>query len=367
MTNREHRYAWAAARVLRAAWPSDSESQRHGHRDQIVAAMELEMAKGRRRRRAVVGGALAMAAAAALVVGLRLASPGTGPVLAVEQVIGQGNLLVRAASTQALSTSVTPVEGDELRSDETGGLTLGFRNGTRLALSRAGRLRVDAVGRLRRFLLLRGQVEAEVARLVPPERFIVDTPDAEVEVRGTRFSVAHSDASADCASTKPRSAVVVREGTVWVRSGGREVVLGAGESWTAPCAGLATEPGGQAPAVDRRASADTAAPTATPERPAVRRPSVGSPSERRASVPSVAAPMRVPPAGSPEPDRPTSNLAEQNDLLSAAMAAERAGEHELALRKLDQLLTRFPDGPLSETAHIERQRIRAVEARPGPR
>jgi len=54
-------------------------------------------------------------------------------------------------------------------------------------------------------------------------------------------------------------------------------------------------------------------------------------------------------------------LAEQNDLLSSAMAAARAGQHEQALRRLDDLLARFPEGPLSETARIERQRIRAAQ------
>jgi TolA-binding protein len=50
-------------------------------------------------------------------------------------------------------------------------------------------------------------------------------------------------------------------------------------------------------------------------------------------------------------------LAEQNDLFSAAMAAERQGQHELALRKLDELVERYPGGPLSESARAQRQRI----------
>ena len=58
---------------------------------------------------------------------------------------------------------------------------------------------------------------------------------------------------------------------------------------------------------------------------------------------------------------PASQLAEQNDLLSSAMAAARAGQHDSALRRLDTLLARFPDGPLSETARIERQRIKSAQ------
>jgi hypothetical protein len=52
-----------------------------------------------------------------------------------------------------------------------------------------------------------------------------------------------------------------------------------------------------------------------------------------------------------------SRLAEQNDLFSAAMAAEWRGQYAAALRKLDELIFRFPNGPLTESAHGERQRI----------
>jgi ferric-dicitrate binding protein FerR (iron transport regulator) len=371
MTNREDRYAWAAARVLRDNWPAGSGGERRPQRDPIVAAMELEMAKIRRRRRASVGAALAMAAAVAAVVGLRFASPGIESRVAVEHVVGQGNLLVRGATVQALSASVAAVEGDEIRSDEHGGATLSFRNGTHLALSRASRLRVDVVGRLRRFSLIEGQVDAEVTKLAPQERFVVGTPDAEVEVRGTRFSVAVSDAPAHCAGTGTRSLVAVREGAVWVRTGGREIVLGPGQSWTAACDEIAAGPGGEAPTVAAPAAA--VVPPVAPARPASRHPAASlaparlAPAklapDRRAAPPDVTGAPRMPPASSAASDSPASSLAEQNDLLSAAMAAERAGEHQIALRKLDQLLARFPTGPLFETARAERQRIQTAETR----
>jgi hypothetical protein len=56
-----------------------------------------------------------------------------------------------------------------------------------------------------------------------------------------------------------------------------------------------------------------------------------------------------------------SRLSEQNDLFSAAMAAERHGQHDLALRKLDDLIVHYPGGPLSESARAERQRILAAQ------
>jgi hypothetical protein len=56
-----------------------------------------------------------------------------------------------------------------------------------------------------------------------------------------------------------------------------------------------------------------------------------------------------------------SHLAEQNALLSAAMAAEHAGDDATALGKLDQLIQRFPGGPLLESARAERQRILSAQ------
>jgi hypothetical protein len=44
------------------------------------------------------------------------------------------------------------------------------------------------------------------------------------------------------------------------------------------------------------------------------------------------------------------------------MAAERQGRHDEALRRLDQLLERFPAGPLSESARAEKERILSTQA-----
>jgi hypothetical protein len=81
------------------------------------------------------------------------------------------------------------------------------------------------------------------------------------------------------------------------------------------------------------------------------------PSQRIAalSLASARPASTVPPAS-------VSHLAEQNDLFSAAMAAERRGNSTTALRKLDELIARYPGGPLSESARAERQRIQAPTA-----
>jgi outer membrane protein assembly factor BamD (BamD/ComL family) len=55
-------------------------------------------------------------------------------------------------------------------------------------------------------------------------------------------------------------------------------------------------------------------------------------------------------------------LAEQNDLFSSAIASEHRGDHATAIRKLDELIQRFPSGPLLESARVERQRILSVQS-----
>jgi TolA-binding protein len=92
-----------------------------------------------------------------------------------------------------------------------------------------------------------------------------------------------------------------------------------------------------------------------------------SPTDAPASSTSTSRPAIVPYAESREivvPDADTivppvevSRLAEQNDLFSAAMAAEWRGQYAAALHKLDELIFRFPNGPLTESAHGERRRI----------
>lgn len=67
------------------------------------------------------------------------------------------------------------------------------------------------------------------------------------------------------------------------------------------------------------------------------------------------------PGLAPRPPVTTSSLAEQNNLFSAAATAERQGQHDLALRKLDDLLARFADGPLGESARAERERILSAQ------
>jgi ferric-dicitrate binding protein FerR (iron transport regulator) len=346
MMNTDEKYALAAARLLRDQIPPAQPAEEPARRDGVVAAMELALAQQTRRRRMVRAGYWTLAAAAGVLLTLKLTHGGQDRLL-VEQMHGQGNLLIRQGQTLALSAATPLLVDDEVRSGEAGGATLGLSRGTRLELASASLVRVIEAGPTRRFLLLQGRVDASVAKLRANERLLVTTPDSEVEVRGTRFTVKVTDAPSGCLGASQRSAVDVQEGTVWVRSAGEEKVLTAGQSFTRPCA----PPSSVQPL-----------PTVEPSPPAREEPRKTSSSvvapRRRILVPHTArTPDEI-----PEPD---SRLAEQNDLLSSAMAAARVGQHEKALHRLDDLLARFPEGPLSETARVERQRIKAAQ-RPQP-
>lgn len=230
------------------------------------------------------------------------ASGGAGAVLAP---LGDGR------SLQAGSRVSTPARG---------GAELDVSTGTQLVLGERTELNVVDEGALEQFTLSSGTLEAHVAKLGATERFVVRTPDAEVEVRGTRFRVSIVGADASCGSgTVTR--VVVLEGLVAVRNAGVETLVGAGASWPGACE--APPPPG--------ATAPTSAPA----------PSIGQ----------------------------SSTLAAENALFARAMTAKQRGATDEAIADLDRLVAWHPGGPLAESAAVERMRLlgstdprRAVDA-----
>jgi ferric-dicitrate binding protein FerR (iron transport regulator) len=392
MIEGEDRYARLAARVLRGLHESHGRQGSQGstavhlegpplrddvRRDAIVAAMALAIAAKARRRRMVTLAVVTLAAAASVVVVLRLTGnggllgtkPGAGSALVVEQATGHGIQLVRATTTQPLPVLGVLAVGDGVRSGEDSSAVLGFANGTRITLSSSANLRIDDLGATRHFSLFRGSVQAQVAKLGQGERFVVSTPDSEVEVRGTVFTVTVESSPSRCRGSAGNSIVHVSEGAVWVRSGDKQVVLQPGETWVTPCpdSGNAEE---TAVETAERAPAVVPSPAEASDRSGAH---TGAHKPAVARVPSMVAPTAIPresplvPAAASAPsERPTeaasvSRLSEQNDLFSAAMAAEHQGQHDLALRKLDDLIAHYPGGPLSESARAERQRILAAQ------
>jgi tetratricopeptide (TPR) repeat protein len=114
-----------------------------------------------------------------------------------------------------------------------------------------------------RVVLHDGALDLEVRPLLPDERFVVATSDAEVEVRGTIFRVEARDGLI--------GAVSVREGKVEVRQRGASVLLTAGGAWS---------PG--APPLAQAAAPQVETP-APPARPAPARPAPARPTPAKAT------------------------------------------------------------------------------------
>jgi hypothetical protein len=372
MIEGEERYARLSARLLIEQQGECPPTQEDLRRDAVVAAMALDIAAKARRRRVVVASVLALAAAASVLVVLRLAggsslsgSKASGSELVVERATGNGNYLVRAGSIQPLLDFGVLAVADSVRSGADSSAMLGFGNGTRITVSSSAQLRIDDLGSTRRFSLLGGHLQAHVTKLVPGERFVVTTPGSEVEVRGTEFTVAVDSPPAGCRDLSSITTVHVSEGAVWVRSGGEQVVLQPGETWATPCPDPrsmhAAESAVRAPAVAPSAIAPSV--RAGTHRPATPRVTgTAAPVLGQREWPIVPSPTPEPTRiDTPAPLPSVSRLTEQNDLFSAAMVAERQGQHDLALRKLNELIAHYPSGPLSESARAEQQRILAAQ------
>ena len=332
------RYASRAARLLRASRERIRPHNPGPPQNAIAAIVEaLDRTTARRRRRravTAVGLAAAIGGATALVVVAPRRSsevtlvrpPGSASIPRATLIAGfDGRATVASADGRA--TPLSP--GHEWRRDErlqTNALpiTLAAEDGTTIGLeprSDLRLLRADAEQWLR---LGGGAVAVHVAKLKEGQRFVIVTPDAQVEVRGTRFHVALASPSPDCGHGTP-TRVVVDEGVVVVRSAEGEVRVAAGQRWPAGCT--------------------------TPNVPLVPappgRPVVTGRSPRSASA------------------APPSTLATENDLFGAALRAEHSGDRAEAAHLLDALLTRFPHSPLKESAQRARARVTAT-ASPSP-
>lgn len=383
MTGGEEQYARLAARVLRESLPQRQTRTGDVRRDSVIAAVALAIVAKVRRRRLVRGTGVLLAVAAGLLLFVRWSGTGdttTAPVtpkstLVVEKTSGQGNYLIRETTTRPLLVRGVLAVGDAVQSGKNSNSMLGFSNGTRISLESSSKLRVDDLGETRRFSLTGGRLRVAVAKLSPGERFIVDTPDSEVEVRGTTFSVAVNEPPRGCQAGTGLSTIDVEEGTVWVRTQNKQVILHAGESWTGSCVVAeysaivsrltipntnvmnSASPIGTGSVVAHRAPALQAS-TLTAQRPSDRSISTAPP-----EYPPLSATAILPaPSLAEVPPVRVSHLAEQNDLLAAAMAAERQSQYEVALHLLNDLINRYPTSPLRETAWAERTRVLSAQA-----
>jgi hypothetical protein len=317
--------------VAMAPPPPDSERE-----VDILALKEALEGRKRRNRRQVVltvgGAATALAVAAAFVLMLLqekarapFGKPGTQQVAQTQSIHAWGTDVPDGATVRA---------GQRLNARGVDGARLSFSGGTELRLTHESRIHVKAIGSVQAFRLARGRLHAEVAPLGTGQRFLIETPDGEIEVHGTVFELAVVPPQPGC-SVATTTRVSVSRGVVEVRSAGRDDHIRAGEHWPPECEALTGLSGSSSPTAGVSPTARDRGRAAAP--PPIHR---GVPKETRAPT-----------------DRP-SELTAQNDLFAQSMAAKRRGQLAQAHEGLDKLIVRFPRGPLAEAAHVERMRVR---------
>lgn len=336
------RYAAAAAKLLARHVTNDAPPA--GERERGIETIERAMQQ-RLRRRSWWRGAAVLAAAAAFallwIVVPRASSEGAPVAGARVDVspLGRGATLRDSAGAHRLDSGAELGPDQAIETVEGGGASLRLSTGTRIELAGKTSFRVGSRGQSERFTLARGELSAHVAKLGPGQRFIVETPDAEIEVRGTVFQLAVSSEREGCGAGS-LTRLSVTEGVVEVRSAGASVRVGRGEHWPPDC------------------------PTNAAEAPSAAAPR-GSDVHRHAGpVPSVrvtaatrGAPHTAGPVNAAAPVRDDAALKRQNDLYAEAVAAAKRGDRAAALKAYEELIHGFPGSPLVENALVERMRL----------
>jgi TolA-binding protein len=172
-----------------------------------------------------------------------------------------------------------------------------------------------------------GRVELKVQKQPHSNRsVVVETPNAEVVVRGTMFSV-----SVDSEQDVPVTHVRVTEGSVWILHDGKRDLVSVGNEWTSNRS--------------RSETAEASAPAQASTPPAV------------VSVPAA---LSAPPAAARNASSvartASGSLGEENRMFQAAVDARNHGDDARALELFGALLARYPNGRLSEEARVERMR-----------
>lgn len=232
--------------------------------------------------------------------------PSAPPMVAASFVRGTP-MLIRGEEHVVIADGALLRAGDHVSVQPGSRMTIGFAQGSHVAIDDQAELDMTAAGPSTAFELKSGSVRADVAKLLSGERFMIRTADVEVEVHGTSFEVTRVDDS-DRSNCNKKTRVRVREGVVTVRSAGHETLVRAGEVWP-----ICSE-------------TPTVVATST-----------------NALAPTTSA-------------RP-SDLAAQNDLFEAAISKKRVGDTRGAVTAFEDLLTRYPQSHLAQSARAERMKL----------
>jgi len=291
-----------------------------------IGAIERALeARARKRRRQRMMAVLAVAAAAALVAGgvarrtwhperVVATAPATTATAAPIDSAVVGYPVMGAASVVSAGTPAPLADrrnlptGSRVVTPSGGRVMLAFATGTDVLLGEAADMTIVGEGATQVLRLDQGSLDLHVTKLDADQRFLLQTPDAEIEVRGTAFRAFLVPPDAACGDGTP-TRVVVTDGVVVVRRAGQSWRVEAGQPWPAGCPTIAAHP---------------------------------------ASKPTSSHGVSAGPA---------SSLGEQNDLFSDAMAAKRRGDASEALGDFDRFVARYPGSPLAESATVERMRL----------
>lgn len=348
--------------LAQEALPSSPEDSSPARRDRLVRQMKdavertaEKTEKARRFRR--VASALAAAASFALLGGMWLHERGdrtsNGNVAGLTGVSGtvvltqEGRSNVVAAGERALH------DGDALQT------AAGARAHVKTAkadvnVSESTELRVSRPSAAEeRISLRRGRVDVEVDKAIETKRaVVVETPDAEVVVRGTVFDV-RVEPLAGATNTR----VHVTRGSVWVLAQGVQVaLLSAGQSWSSAAGVDALPVAAPAPVAPpaRPVVAPAPASVTVPD-PPVSAPAHAEREAANAREPRVAAAdSNVGRAGSGR--KVVGTLSEENRLFAAGVEARNRGDHARAAELFAELLSSYPQSTLREVAQVERFR-----------
>jgi ferric-dicitrate binding protein FerR (iron transport regulator) len=342
------RYAAAAAKLLRRHLPVSGGALPPPDRSVATIARAMQL-RSRRRRLAT---AAVVAAAATIVLGVTVAGwrrprPAQDAVISINvSPAGQGAVVHTDAGARPLASPGSVRAGQRIETPAEGGAKLQLSTGTAMNLAGTTSLRVESQGATERFSLLRGELSAHVAKLRLGQRFIIGTPDAEVEVRGTRFTVKVLAKPEACGSGS-RTRLDVSEGVVELRSASLVVSIHAGQHWPSDCTAAALP---------------SSAPALAPSRPSH---AARAANAEQLSVLDHDGAARPPanPTATAVVER-TSALTQQNDLFAEGVAKRRQGDVSGALRAFDELMARFPGSPLAQNAAVERMRLLAAERDP---
>lgn len=327
--------------ALFSAWRAEPLPRSAPHSDEVAATERIasalrRVAEQKRRKRALqrIAGAIAVAASVCAVgVGawFELRGPQAGAQSRVAQSVHMAEHAGDVAVTDSLGRVLPPDsvlgEGYGVRTEQ-GSARLGFPSGAHARVAAKSSLKITAAREGEAFFLAHGGVEVQVPKLGEERGFFVETPDARVTVHGTRFEV-----RVEPMDDGPRTHVSVTHGIVSVQHGGREVFLGAGQSW---------------PSSEQPVSPDVAAgasdevwdgPDGGSDRDAVRRET----QKGRGKNPSGA--------------RESGQLRQQNLRFARAMHLKKSGAEPEALRVLEQLIRRYPGSPLMQELRVERLRL----------